>query len=125
VVIQAPSDASYNILLGIDLLNRFTLFSSDHSTIKLLTPCGHWILAPIVRNPTSRHTISFRPRSQHGGNTYIPKENYRKTRSHAPKTLMHSVKVRLETEVKPLLQVNFDDNPLKYWDKDKAYADIS
>ena len=37
---------------------------------------------------------------------------------------MHSFEVRLETEVKALLQANFDDNPLKYWDKDKAYADI-
>ena len=76
VVIQAPSDASYNVLLGIDFLNRFTQFSSDHSTIKLLTPCGHWISAPIVRNPTSRSNISFRPRSQRGGNTYIPKDMY-------------------------------------------------
>jgi len=75
VVIQAPSDASYNILLGIDFLTRFTQFSSDHSTIKLLTPCGHWISAPIIRHPTVRHTISFWPRSQDGGSTYIPKEN--------------------------------------------------
>jgi len=30
----------------------------------------------------------------------------------------------LEDEVKALLQANFDDNPLKYWDKDKSYADI-
>jgi len=37
---------------------------------------------------------------------------------------MQSFDVRLETEVKALLQANFDDNPLKYWDKDKAYADI-
>jgi len=37
---------------------------------------------------------------------------------------MHSFEVRLEHEVKALLQANFDDNPLKYWDKDKAYADI-
>ena len=22
-----------------------------------------------------------------------------------------------------MLQANFDDNPLKYWDKDKSYAD--
>jgi len=113
VVIQAPSDASYNILLGINFLHRFTQFSSDHSTIKLLTPCGHWISAPILRNPNSGHTISFRPRSQHGGNTYIPKENTRKTRSHAPQTLMHSFEVRLKNEVKALLQANFDDNPLK------------
>jgi len=37
---------------------------------------------------------------------------------------MHSFEVRLEYEVKALLRANFDDNPLKYWDKDKAYADI-
>jgi len=30
----------------------------------------------------------------------------------------------LEEEVKALLQANFDDNPLKYWDKDKSCADI-
>ena len=27
-------------------------------------------------------------------------------------------------EVKALLQANYDDNPLKYWDKDKSCADI-
>jgi len=37
---------------------------------------------------------------------------------------MHSFEVRLESKVKALLQANFDDNPFKYWDKDKAYADI-
>ena len=37
---------------------------------------------------------------------------------------MHSFEVRLENEVKALLHANFDDSPLKYWDKDKAYADI-
>jgi len=37
---------------------------------------------------------------------------------------MHSFEVTLESEVEALLQANFDDNPLKYWDKDKAYADI-
>ena len=109
MVIQAPSDASYSILLGIDFLTRFTQFSSDHSTIKLLTPCGHWISAPIIRHPTVRHTISFWPRSQDGGSTYIPKENTWKTRSHASKTLMHSFEVRLENEVKALLHANFDD----------------
>ena len=30
----------------------------------------------------------------------------------------------LEDEVKALLEANFDDNPLKYWDKDKSYDDI-
>ena len=38
--------------------------------------------------------------------------------------MRHSLEVRLEFEVKALLQANFGDNPLKYWDKDKAYADI-
>jgi len=37
---------------------------------------------------------------------------------------MQSIEVRLESEVKALLQANFDDNPLKYLDKGKAYADI-
>jgi len=37
---------------------------------------------------------------------------------------MQSFEIRLEAEVKALLQANFDDNPLQYWDKDKAYADI-
>jgi len=30
----------------------------------------------------------------------------------------------LKEEVKTLLQANFDENPLKYWDRDKYYADI-
>jgi len=41
VVLQAPPDASYNILLGIDFLKRFSQYSFDHSSLKFLTPCGH------------------------------------------------------------------------------------
>ena len=37
---------------------------------------------------------------------------------------MQSFEIRLETEVKAFLQANFDDNPLKYWDKDNGYANI-
>ena len=61
VVIQAPSDASYNILLGIDFLNRFTQFSSDHSTIKLLTPGGHWIRPLSSATPPPARTFPFGP----------------------------------------------------------------
>jgi len=35
-----------------------------------------------------------------------------------------ALELRLKEEVKALLQANFDENPLKYWDKDKSYADI-
>jgi len=37
---------------------------------------------------------------------------------------MHTFEVWLESGVKALLQANFADNPLKYWDKGNAYADI-
>jgi len=43
VVIQAPKDATYNLLLGVDFLNRFHEYCSNHSQISFLTPCGHWI----------------------------------------------------------------------------------
>jgi len=36
LVLQSPPDTSYNILLGIDFLKRFSQHSSDHSTIKFL-----------------------------------------------------------------------------------------
>lgn len=39
-------------------------------------------------------------------------------------TTQKALEFRLEEEVKALLQANFDDNLLKYWDKDKSYADI-
>jgi len=39
-------------------------------------------------------------------------------------TTQKALEFRLEEDVKALLQANFDDNPLKYWDKDKSYADI-
>ena len=42
----------------------------------------------------------------------------------AMSTTQRSFGFRLEEEVKALLQANFDDNPLKYYDKDKSYADI-
>ena len=35
-----------------------------------------------------------------------------------------ALEFRLEAEARSLLQANFDDNPLKFWDKDKSYADI-
>ena len=52
---------------------------------------------------------------------YIPKK---KTRLNKPKKSVQSFEIRLETEVKAVLQANFDDNPLKYLDKDNAYVDI-
>jgi len=39
-------------------------------------------------------------------------------------TTQKALEFRLEDEVKALLQANFDDNPLKCWDKDKSDADI-
>jgi len=71
LVLQAPPDASYNILLGIDFLKRFAQYYYDHPMIKLLAPCGHWISAPIVHHLSIRHTIPFHPRSQHGDNPSI------------------------------------------------------
>lgn len=38
--------------------------------------------------------------------------------------MQKALEFRLEEEVKALLQANFDDNPLKYWDKDESYGDI-
>jgi len=74
LVRQAPPDASYNVLLGIDFLKQFAQYCSDHSTIKLLLPCGHWVFAPIISQPSLCHTIPFHPRSQHGDNPYIPRK---------------------------------------------------
>ena len=56
VVLQAPQEAGYNILLGIDFLKRFSQYSSDHSMIKFLTPCRHWITAPILVDLSIRKT---------------------------------------------------------------------
>jgi len=39
-------------------------------------------------------------------------------------TTQGALEFLLEKEVKALLQANFDGNRLKYWDKDKSYADI-
>jgi len=100
LVLQAPPDDSYNILLGIDFLKRFSQYCCDHSTIKLLTPYGHWVSSPIISKPSIRHTIPFHPRSQHGDNPYIPRK---KTRQNKPKKSMQSFEIRLETEVKALL----------------------
>jgi len=41
VVIQAPKDATYNLLLGVDFLKQFQEYYSNHSQINFLTPCGH------------------------------------------------------------------------------------
>jgi len=70
-------------------------------------------LAPIISQPSLGHDIPFRLRSQHGDYPYIPKK---KNRLHKPKNPMQSFKIQREAEVKALLQANFDDNPLKYWD---------
>ena len=51
VVIQAPPNATYNVLLGVDFLSRFSEFSSNHSALRLLTPCGHWLQVDFVSPP--------------------------------------------------------------------------
>ena len=61
VVIQAPKDATYNILLGVDFLERFKEYCSGHHQLRFLSPCGHWIISPIFPNPTVRTTIYFTP----------------------------------------------------------------
>jgi len=43
---------------------------------------------------------------------------------HELSTTQRELEIRLEEEVKALLQANFDENRLKYWDKDKSYTDI-
>jgi len=63
IVIQAPKDATYNILLGVDFLKHFKEYYSNHTQIRFLTPCRHWITSPILHNPTMRTSISFTPRS--------------------------------------------------------------
>ena len=39
-------------------------------------------------------------------------------------TTQRALEFHLEEDVKASLEANFDDNPLKYGDKDKFYADI-
>ena len=76
IVIQAPKDATYNLLLGVDFLKRFEEYCSNHSQISFLTPCGHWIRSKLVPHPQMRTSIPFHPRSHHGDNPY-PKHTKR------------------------------------------------
>jgi len=78
-----------------------------------------------------RTSITFHPRSQHGDNPCPKYKKRPKNRSKSQAQLLNALshtqralEFRLEEEVKALLQANFDDNPLKYCDKDKSYADI-
>ena len=66
IVIQAPRDATYNLLLGVDFLKRFKEYCYNHVQISFLTPCGHWIKSNILHNPQMQTSMSFIPRSQHG-----------------------------------------------------------
>jgi len=78
-----------------------------------------------------RTNISFNQRSQHGDYPYKTKHKIWQKKPNTLANLLNTLSLTqrgpefcLEYEVKALLQVNFDDNPLKYWDKDKSYADI-
>ena len=66
VAIQAPEDATYNVLLGVDFLKRIREYCSNHSQIRFHGPCRHWIASAIITNPTMRTTITFKPRCQLG-----------------------------------------------------------
>ena len=76
IVIQAPKDATYNHLLVVDFLKRFKEYCSNNSQISFLTPYGHWIRSNLASHPQMRTSITFHPRSQHGGNP-CPKYNKR------------------------------------------------
>ena len=131
IVIQAPKDTTYNILLGVDFLKRFKEYCSNHTQIRFLTPFGHWITSPILHKPTMCTSISFTPCNQHGDYPSYTRQKKWQKKPHTPTNLLHvlfttqrQLEFHLKEEVKTLLQANFDENPLKYWDRDKYYADI-
>ena len=64
VAIQAPEDATHNILLGVEFLKRFREYCSNHSQIRFHGPCRHWIASAIIINPIMRTTITFKPAQQ-------------------------------------------------------------
>ena len=78
-----------------------------------------------------RTHISFTPCRQHGEyRSKNRKKQQQKEQKESTSLLnaLHStqkaLEFRLKEEVKALLQINFDENPLKYWDKDKSYIGI-
>ena len=78
-----------------------------------------------------RSRIPFHSRSHRGDNPLPKPTNSWKNRQKRPSSLLfaflstkQALEDRLEAEVRTLLQANFDDDPLKYWDKDQSYADI-
>lgn len=91
VVIQTPKDATYNILLGVDFLKRFKEYCSNHSQIRFLTPCGHWITSNILYNSTLCTHISFAPRSQHGGYPSKKDIKYRRNLPKNPSALIQAL----------------------------------
>ena len=88
-------------------------------------------MSTILTNPTMGTSIAFKQRNQRGhypsktnGKLWQAKQKTPATLITALHTTQKPLEFRVKEEVKALLQANFDDNPLKYWDRDKSYAGI-
>ena len=117
-----------DILLGNNFLQLFKIIIQNNISysLRLKTPCNHWIITPRLKHAYSRKfPIPFIPRSQRGDYP-IPLP--------VPKTDFSTPLLRLETillksldfcsQIKTKLETLYVENPLQFWDTNKIYAHL-
>ena len=93
----------YDIILGNNFLQQFSIYQQTIYTIMFKTPCNHWISVPRIFKP-------FRINVD---------QNARKWKTEKINTSI-TYKVTVYDTCEKLKE-NFSDNPLKYWEKTKIY----
>ena len=117
-----------DILLGNNFLQLFKIIIQNNISysLRLKTPCNHWIITPRLKHAYSRKfPIPFIPRSQRGDYP-IPLP--------VPKTDFSTPLLRLETillknldfcsQIKTKLETLYVENPLQFWDNNRIYAHL-
>ena len=117
-----------DILLGNNFLQLFKIIIQNNISysLRLKTPCNHWIITPRLKHAYSRKfPIPFIPRSQRGDYPIplpVPKIDFSTPLLRLETTLLKSLDFC--SQIKTKLETLYVENPLQFWDNNKIYAHL-
>ena len=117
-----------DILLGNNFLQLFKIIIQHNISysLRLKTPCNHWITTPRLKQAYSRKfPIPFIPRSQRGDYPIplpLPKNDFSTPLLRLEARLLKSLDFC--EQIKTRLETLYVDNPLQFWDSNKIYANL-
>ena len=117
-----------DILLGNNFLQLFKIIIQNNISysLRLKTPCNHWIITPRLKHAYSRKfPIPFIPRSQRGDYPIplpLPKTDFSTPLLRLESRLLKSLDFC--SQIKTRLETLYVENPLQFWENNKIYANL-